>query len=106
MIVLHPLLEVRLAQVLSILFDTTHALALEQCLIVCARGDFVRNDLVLDHLFVDISQLINLLTNATGNKQFPIYELYVPHGLKSVSEVVQHPSAKVDEVRRVPAIYG
>lgn len=81
--------EVLLALILSSFFGATSSFALQECMIVCARGDLVWLNFILQHFFVQFSKFVYLFTVATRIKQSPVDILDVTHGLYPALNIVE-----------------
>ena len=69
MVVFHPALEVASPLVRLRLFLAGAPLALQESLVVCARGNLVRNDLcTLLHFIIDLFELTDLLAATASLK--------------------------------------
>jgi len=66
LVVFHLLAEITLPLVLLIFLRTAPSLALEQSLVVRARGDLVGVDLLLLHILMENYELVDLLAVTTS----------------------------------------
>lgn len=100
------MLEIRLAQVLFVLFRSAHSFALNKGLIVGTRGDLVWLDFVLYHFLVELAELVYLFAGATRFKHPSVYDFDVSHGLKLLADILQFFLGKIYEGWCIYAIDG
>lgn len=107
MVVLHASLEVASPLVRLRLFLTGTPLALQQSLIVSARGNLVGDDLgSLLHFLVDLFEFADLLAATTCLKQSPIHDLDVSHRFQLGTQLTQEAPREVNELRSMSSVDG
>lgn len=103
-VIFHAVVEVGLAEILFVLFGSTSALALKQCLVVSAKSDLVWLDLMLVHVLVYFDQGVYLLAGSARFKQPAINELDVTHWLYLLPHVAQQLTSEVNQTVRMHTV--